>query len=457
MSKSKNAIALAFAGFVAITSAAYAALPFADSQETPLPTLAPMVERTMPAVVNVFSRARIPVERNPMLSDPFFRRFFNVPEQPRERQAQSLGSGVIVDANHGYILTNHHVVAEADEISVQLSDGRNLTARLVGSDSETDIALLQVDDTSGLVALPFANSDQLRVGDFVVAIGNPFGLGHSVTSGIVSGLGRSGLGIEGYEDFIQTDASINPGNSGGALVNLRGELVGVNTAILSKSGGNMGIGFAIPINMARNILNQLSEFGEVQRGRLGVSVQNLTPDLARAFGITDRHGAVVTQVEPGSAAERAGLQSGDIVLEVNGQAVQSAADLRNVVGLMRVGEEVTLKVQRGSEQRTLSTKVKAPQLTQVEGEKIHPRFAGAALGNIVEGMPEFGRLHGVVVTAVDRRSPAAVAGLRPGDIITQANRRSVQDIDGLRQAVQGSGNLLLNVQRGGGAFYILLQ
>ena len=281
---------------------AQSTLPAAvDSQA--LPTLAPMLEKATPAVVNIATESRL--ARNPLLDDPFFRRFFNIPEQPLERKAQSVGSGVVVDARRGYVITNHHVVDGVDTITVTLRDGRKLNAKVIGSDRESDVAVIQI-PSGNLTALPLADSDALRVGDFVVAIGNPFGLGQTVTSGIISALGRSGLGIQGYEDFIQTDASINPGNSGGALVNLRGELVGINTAIIAPGGGNVGIGFAIPSNMVSRLMNQIIAHGSVRRGQLGVSAQDLTPDLARAFNIPANQGAIIAQVSPRSAAARAG-------------------------------------------------------------------------------------------------------------------------------------------------------
>ncbi len=451
----------AFAGAALLTLAAVAApagaaLPTADSQGQPLPSLAPMLERSVPAVVNIFTRTRVPQQQHPLLSDPFFRRFFDVPQQPQERFSQSLGSGVIVDAKNGYVLTNHHVIDRAVEISVNLQDGRTLKAELVGSDPESDVAVIKV-ETNDLVELPVADSSRLRVGDFVVAIGNPFGLGQTVTSGIVSALSRSGLGIEGYEDFIQTDASINPGNSGGALVNLRGELVGINTAILSKSGGNVGIGFAIPINMAGEIMAQLIKHGEVRRGHLGVEAQDLTPDLAAAFGLSDRSGAVVTRVHPGTPGERAGLRPGDVLVEVNGRPVRDSADIRNVVGLLRVGEEVKLKLLRDGKTRDISAKIEEPKVDTLEGEKLHPRLAGAKLGNIVEGMPLYGKVQGVVVTEMIRGGIAWNAGLRPGDVITQANRKPVTGLDELRHAVEGSSALLLNIVRGDGAVFLLIR
>ncbi len=433
----------------------HAALPAFDSQGENLPTLAPMLEKTVPGVVNVFTRTRVAVRQSPLLSDPFFRRFFNVPEQPRERMAQSLGSGVVVDAKKGYILTNHHVIDGADEISVNLSDGRTLQAQLVGSDPETDIAVLHVEHGK-LTALPMSNSDNTRVGDFVVAIGNPFGLGQTVTSGIVSAMGRSGLGIEGYEDFIQTDASINPGNSGGALVNLRGELVGVNTAILSKSGGNVGIGFAIPINMASEVMNQLIEHGEVRRGVLGAQAQNLTPELATAFNIEHQQGAVVTQVTKGSPADKAGLQTGDVITELNGREVQGASDVRNQVGLLRIGQQVDIRILRDGKIKRIKAVVEEPELTAVTGDKLHPRLNGAVLANLAEETVS-GQVQGVVVAEVAPGSAAMAAGLRRGDVITQANRKAVTDLDSMRTAVKDSNALLLNIQRRGGALFLLLQ
>ncbi|HEX9802413.1 MAG TPA: DegQ family serine endoprotease [Gammaproteobacteria bacterium] len=438
-----------------ITLPLHAALPAFDSQGENLPTLAPMLEKTVPGVVNVFTRTRVAVRQSPLLADPFFRRFFNIPEQPTERMEQSLGSGVVVDAKRGYILTNHHVIAGADEISVNLANGQTLDATLVGSDPETDIAVLQVKD-GGLRALPMSDSDKTRVGDFVVAIGNPFGLGQTVTSGIVSAIGRSGLGIEGYEDFIQTDASINPGNSGGALVNLRGELVGVNTAILSKSGGNVGIGFAIPINMAREIMNQLIEHGEVRRGVLGAQAQDLTPELASAFNIERQQGAVVTQVTGGSPADKAGLQAGDVITELNGRSVQNAADVRNRIGLLRIGQQVEMKIVRDGKGRTIRARVEEPELAAQAGDKLHPRLAGAVLANLAEETVQ-GRVQGVVVAEVAPASPALIAGLRQGDVIVQANRKPVADLDSLRAAIKGSDALLLNIQRRGGALFLLLQ
>jgi serine protease Do/serine protease DegQ len=444
-------------GLLFFTFAAQASLPIQDSQGQKLPSLAPMLDRTIPAVVNVASSGKVKVRQNPLFEDPFFRRFFDIPDQPQERRTQSLGSGVIVDAEHGYILTNNHVIEHADEIDVLLHDGRHYSAKLIGTDPDTDIAVIKV-DAKNLQQVSMGNSDNLNVGDFVVAIGNPFGLGQTVTSGIVSALGRSNLGIEGYEDFIQTDASINPGNSGGALVNLNGQLVGVNTAIFSQSGGNIGIGFAIPINMARSVMEQLIKYGEVKRGHLGAQVQNLTPDLAEAFAIKHKHGAVVTQVTPGSAAEKAGLKSGDVMVEVNGKPIKEAADVRNAIGLLRVGDEVSLTVLRDGKKRELTAVVAETSAKDTaQGKKLHERLAGASFSNIEPGMPMYGKIKGVLIGDVEQGSPAWRAGLRKGDIITSVNRKEVTNIDELRAAMDHSDKLLLNIRRGNGALFLYLQ
>lgn len=331
-----------------------AALPWVNN---PLPE---MLKKVIPGVVNISTRTRIRYEENPLFRDPFFRQFFDIPNMPMEQEQQSLGSGVVVDAVKGYIVTNHHVVKNADRITVTLQDGQNVEAKLVGSDENTDIALIKIKN-GHLVELPKGNSDLLQVGDIVVAIGSPFGLGQTVTSGIVSALGRSSLGIEGYEDFIQTDASINPGNSGGALVNLQGELIGINTAIVGPSGGNVGIGFAIPINLADQIITQIIQYGIIKRGQLGIQMQDLTPDLARAFDIEQQHGAVIAGIIPTSPADKAGLKRGDIVIAVNGQKVDSATRLRNHIALMQVGDLVSLDILRdGKEIDNIQARIAKP-------------------------------------------------------------------------------------------------
>src|SRR5277367_4003945 len=300
---------------------AYAGSPPASppGDAAPMPSLAPMVKRVSPSVVNIATRGTIKEQpgRNPLLDDPFFRRFFDTPPdaRPHERQFRSAGSGVIVDAKNGYIITNHHVVENASEITITLLDNRTFTAKVIGSDEGADVAVLQAKQPN-LIAMALGDSAKLEVGDYVVAIGNPFGLQHTVTAGIVSALGRTGINPDGYEDFIQTDASINPGNSGGALVNLRGELVGINSAILSRSGGNIGIGFAIPVNMVKGVMEQLIKYGQVKRGVLGVQLYNVTPDIAKEFGLTETTGALVAGVAQGSAADRAGIKTGDIIVSL---------------------------------------------------------------------------------------------------------------------------------------------
>jgi Do/DeqQ family serine protease len=342
------------AALVAAPPAAPAAIP--EMAAGQIPSLAPILREVTPGVVNIGVKARARTVDNPLLNDPFFRRFFNLPPQQRERETQATGSGVIVDAAQGYVLTNNHVVDEADQIEVTTKDNRRFRAKLIGRDPDTDVAVLKIDGR-GLTALQFGDSDKLEVGDFVLAIGNPFGLGQTVTSGIVSALGRSGLGIEGYEDFIQTDASINPGNSGGALVDLRGRLVGLNTAILAPGGGNIGIGFAVPINMAKSVMDQLIRYGEVKRGRIGIGIQELTPEIAQGLGIKRTEGAVIAKVEPSSSAERAGLKAGDLVLAVDGVPIKSATQLRNRIGLTRVGESVEMQIERKGEPRTVRAQI----------------------------------------------------------------------------------------------------
>ena len=357
--------ALVVSGGIALTAGnvspvlAGAPIPLADG--APVQSLAPVVSRITPGIVGISVRGRVR-EDNPLLQDPMFRRFFNMQQQPVERETQATGSGVIVDAAQGYVMTNAHVVENANSIEVTTKDNRRLTAKLIGRDPDTDIAVLQI-PSSDLTAVPIGDSDRLQVGDFALAIGNPFGLGQTVTSGIISALGRSGLGIEGYEDFIQTDASINPGNSGGPLVDLQGRVVGINTAILAPGGGNIGIGFAVPINMARQVMDQLVNYGEIKRGRIGVAIQDLTPDLAQALGTRHTQGAVIARVEQGSPAERAGLRTNDLVVAINGAPMRSGTELRNRVGLSRIGDEVELTVERGGVERTVSVRIEKATTT----------------------------------------------------------------------------------------------
>lgn len=446
----KTGFALAFALSLGSMNA-YSVLP-AQVNGEPLPSLSPMLDRSMPAVVNISTAINVKNQQNPLMNDPVFRYFFGIPNQPRQQQKNSLGSGVILDKDEGYILTNNHVIDKADLIAVTLSDGRQLNAKLIGTDPEADVAVIQI-PADNLSALAVADSSQLKVGDFVVAIGNPFGLGQTVTSGIVSALGRSGLGIEGYEDFIQTDASINPGNSGGALVNLRGEFVGMNTAILAPSGGNVGIGFAIPANMAITIMESLIKHGEVRRGLLGVTTQDLTPELVKAFALKGHNGAVISRVEAGSPAEKAGLEPGDIIVGINGQDIKNgSSQIRTAIGLLQVGDTANIEIMRGDERKTLQATIGKPKRPQLAGEKLHPLLTGSILSVTTKDQVE-----GILLEKVDVNTYPWKAGLRPGDIIVNANRFRVRTLDELKQVVNPRSPLLINLQRGGESFFAVLQ
>jgi serine protease Do/serine protease DegQ len=421
--------------------------------ENAMPSLAPMIEDVSPAVVNISVSGSVAVN-NPLAQDEFFRRFFQLPpEGPRE--VQSAGSGVIVDAAQGYILTNHHVIENATKITVTLFDNRSLDAKVIGSDEGSDIAVLQV-AAEDLAQIKLGDSADLRVGDYVVAIGNPFGFSHTVTSGIVSGLGRSGINPDAYEDFIQTDASINPGNSGGALVNLRGELVGVNSAIISRGGGNIGIGFAIPVNMVRSIMDQLIEHGSVSRGLLGVNITDLSPENAAIFGLSNTAGALVAAVTPNSAAERAGIEIEDVIVSINGERVRDSGALRNMIGLMRPGEQVRVGLIRdGREMTIVATLGELPQAAAAAPEpeepaELDPVFDGA---EIVENDDE----SGLLVARVLPESPAAERGLRSGDVITHVNRVRVRGIAEATGLMQGARSIILTVQRGNRNQLILMR
>ena len=432
------------------SAASWAALPINLPDGGAMPSLAPMLERTTPGVVNIATYASVRV-RNPLLDDPFFRQFFQIPEERRRyrRREQSAGSGVIVDARNGYIVTNNHVVDRADEIIVGLTDGRTLSAKLVGVDPQVDLAVLKVEG-DGLAEVQFADSGALRVGDFVVAIGNPFGLEQTVTSGIVSALGRSGLGIEGYEDFIQTDASINPGNSGGALVDLSGKLVGINTAIVSpgRYGGSVGIGFAIPSNMVRAIMNQLVEHGEVRRGRIGLKVQTLNPELASAFGVEASEGVVVVDVEPGSIADAAGVEPSDIVTHVGGREVHRVADFHAQTAVIMVGDVVDLRVVRNGNKKRFRLKIDDNRVVDVDGGRIDGRLSGARLSDFRDDEdPASGA--GVLVAEVEKNSAAWRYGLRSGDIIIAANRRATHNVADLIEGVRYASTVRLRVYRSG--------
>jgi len=456
-------ISVRFVAALTTIVAALAVVPLANgvlpsvSDGGALPSLAPMLDEVTPAVVNIATRGSVEMRMNPLFNDPFFRRFFNVPDQPRQRKTQSLGSGVIIDAKRGLVVTNNHVIANADQITVKLRDGRNLTAKLVGSDPDTDVAVVKI-PAERLTAVKLADSDRLRVGDYVVAIGNPFGLGQTVTSGIISALARSGLGITGYDDLIQTDASINPGNSGGALVNLRGELVGINTAIFSQSGGNIGIGFAIPTNMVRKVTEQLVNHGEVRRGFLGAQLQDLDPDLAEAFGLKARKGAVLVNIVSDSPAAQAGLQPGDVVVEVNGKPVENAAYLRNRVGLTRIGEPVKLTFIREGKRRSVTVKVAERETAAGPMDLRNERLAGATFGDIPEQSPAYGRIPGVMVFEVSQGSRVAAAGLRQGDIISSVNRVPTRNLEEFLSVVNRlDGQMLLRVRRGNQAAFMVIK
>jgi len=440
------AAALAAGPAIMVVRPAYAASPAPVADAAPMPSLAPMVKRVSPAVVNIATRGTIkeePGQRNPLLDDPFFRRFFDAPpdSRPRERQFQSAGSGVIVDAKNGYIITNHHVVENASEITVTLLDNRSFSAKVIGSDEGADIAVLQAKQPN-LIAMALGDSARLEVGDYVVAIGNPFGLQHTVTAGIVSALSRTGINPEGYEDFIQTDASINPGNSGGALVNLRGELVGINSAILSRSGGNIGIGFAIPVNMAKGVMDQLIKYGQVKRGVLGVNIYNVTPDIAKEFGLSESSGALVAGVAQGSAAERAGVKTGDIITSINSVAMKDASELRNTIGMLRIGDKVEIGLLRdGKALKVTALIAERSDLETANAVDINKGLEGAELHDA----PDNG---GVLVRTIQEGSPAAQNGMRANDLIVGVGRTPIANTKGLKEAAKNANVLVLNVRRG---------
>lgn len=409
-------------------------------------TLAPMLKKIMPAVVNIAAQGELPVN-NP-----------NVPPGST-REFASLGSGVIVDASKGYVITNAHVIEKSKRITVTLSDGRNFKAKLIGADAATDIAVLQI-PAEKLTAMPTGNSDNLQVGDYVAAIGNPFGLSQTATTGIISALERGSLGIEGpqgLEDFIQTDASINPGNSGGALVNTNGELIGINTAILTPEGGNIGIGFAIPINMTKTIMSQLVQYGSVKRGLMGVIVQDLTPDLAKGFDVTGVKGAVVTQVTPNSPAQKGGLLPGDIIEAVNNKTTDTASSVRNAVGVLRVGANIDLVVLRKGKKMKMDVVTSDPDKYLETAEAQNPFLFGLSLRDFDSQTPAQGHVQGVQITFVSKSSAAWREGVLPGDVIVSANQIPVKSLKELQDiAAKSSKTLLLNLIRGNGAIFVVL-
>ncbi len=435
---------------------ASAGLPVSLPGQGPLPSLAPMLEKINPAVVNIATYSTQINRYNPLLNDPFFRRFFNIPDarlrqyQQPERKQQSAGSGVIVDAAEGVVVTNYHVIKGADEVQVSLIDGRRFAADVIGTDPELDIATLRI-NAENLSDVRIADSSAVRVGDFVVAIGNPFGLGQTVTTGIVSAIGRSGLGIEGYENFIQTDASINPGNSGGALVNLRGELVGINTAIIAPAGGNVGIGFAIPANMVSASVRQLLVYGKVKRGDIGIAIQDITPQLSEAFNLRNgQQGVLITQVDEHSPAAAAGIRPGDIVMRINGTNTASSAHFRSQISMSAIGDKLRLGILRQNQSLEVGVKVVAREDLAYSGKGFHPLLEGALFENNPAG--------GVLVSAVKPNSRAAYSGIRPDDLIISANRIAVHDIKTLRHALnKDRSSILLKIVRDNLSLFLVIR
>lgn len=436
-----------------------------DSQRGVL-TMAPLLERVTPAVVSIDIRGTAKTPQASNRNEELLERFFGgrIPNEPREKRG--LGSGVIVDASKGLIITNAHVIDGADEITVTLEDKRQLEAEIVGTDEKTDIALIKV-SARGLKELKLARASDVKVGDYVIAVGNPFGLSHSVTSGIVSALGRDRGGTrDGYQDFIQTDASINPGNSGGALVNSKGELIGINSAIVSRSGGNQGIGFAVPTNIVQGVMRQLESYGEVRRGRIGVLIGDITPTLKEALDLTTLNGALVSDVVEDSPAEKAGLKRDDVIVAFNGGDVLDASDIRNAVGLIEPGERADITYLRDGKRRTTRIDVEAVSeddeesgVVSTEKEDLASEsFSGAELTDIPSDLDLRGGDEGVYVSTVERGSKAQRAGLRKGDIIRAVNRQDIIDLDDFEDATEGEeGPFALSVERNGSTFYVAVK
>jgi len=442
----------------ALTAACISGLALAQANAPrPLPTLAPMIETVAPAVVNIAVTANIRSEAQTP-QDELLRRFFDFEGPPGDREVEGAGSGVIVDAVNGYVLTNHHVIANAAHITVTLLENRSLNARVVGSDEASDLAVLQV-ESAHLTSIPLGDSSSLHVGDYVVAIGNPFGFTNSVTAGIVSALGRSGLNNGSFEDFIQTDASINPGNSGGALVNLNGELVGINSAIISRTGGNVGIGFSIPVNMVRAIMQQLIATGTVRRGLLGVKIQDVTPDIAATYELPTNSGALVYEVNPDSAAEKAGIRIEDVIISINGIRLRDSGSLRNAIGLLPPGEKVAVGLLRDGREQTLTavlgeiapTRVTAARREEEDDADLDGLFEGA---EIIENSGPNG---GLLVARVDPNSPAAQRGLQQGDVITTVNRVPIRTMAEAVPIMEKARAILLVVQRADRSHLILMR
>ncbi|AHG19755.1 serine endoprotease DegQ [Chania multitudinisentens RB-25] len=456
--KKKSLILSALAMSISLTltsvPTANAVMPVAVEGQ-PLPSLAPMLEKVLPAVVSVRVEGTQIQQRQQLPEE--FKFFFgpNMPsQQPNSRPFEGLGSGVIIDVEKGYILTNNHVINNADKISIQLNDGREYDAKLIGRDEQSDIALLQVSDAKNLTAVKMADSDKLRVGDFAVAVGNPFGLGQTATSGIISALGRSGLNLEGLENFIQTDASINRGNSGGALVNLNGELIGINTAILAPGGGNIGIGFAIPSNMVQSLSQQLIEFGEVKRGLLGIKGSEMTADIGKAFNTDVQRGAFVSEVLPKSAAAKAGIKAGDILVSIEGKPINSFAELRAKVGTTPPGTTIKVGLLREGKPMDVSVTLDNSENATTNAETLSPSLQGASLSN--SALPNGDK--GVKIENVEKGTPAAQIGLQKGDVIIGINRERTESISALRKQLDAKPTVAaLNIVRGGENIYLLLR
>lgn len=447
---------------IAFASAPLPMLVAPEAQNAMSDSLAPMLKKVMPAVVNIVAQGDIKDSKNPFREDrrPLNEKRPNAeePESNPEQKFESIGSGVIVNAEKGYIVTNNHVIADAKTITVNLSDGRDYTAKVIGTDKSADLAVLQI-RAKNLEALSFGDSAKLQVGDFVAAIGSPYGLNQTVTSGIVSALHRPTPVIEGYQDFIQTDASINPGNSGGALVNFQGQLVGINTAIITpEDGGNVGIGFAIPSDMVKSLVNQLIEYGSVKRGLLGVLVQNLTPSLADAFGHPGLEGALITRISPDSPAQAMGLQPGDVITAVNNQPVKTSYQVRNIIGLLRVNSPITLQINRDGKPLTVTTQLVDPKKQAAQVKADNPLFYGVTMRQFDQQMPAYGHVRGVQVLNVEPATDASRANLLPGDVIVSANLKPIQTLSMLDEILtKKPEELVLNVLRHGGAFFLVLK
>ena len=458
MSKSTlllSALALSIGLSLAVPAPVLASLPTQVPGQGAVPSLAPMLEKVLPAVVSVQVEGTAPV--NQQVPDEL-KKFFgddggSAPNQPTQ-QFEGLGSGVIIDAIKGYVLTNNHVISDAQKISVQLNDGREFDAKLIGSDDQSDIALLQIQKASHLTQIAIADSDKLRVGDFAVAVGNPFGLGQTVTSGIVSALGRSGLNLEGLENFIQTDAAINRGNSGGALLNLNGELIGINTAILAPGGGSIGIGFAIPSNMAQTLAQQLIQFGEIKRGLLGIRGMEMTADIAKAFNLDVQRGAFVSEVLPNSGSAKAGIKSGDVITSLNGKPLNSFAELRSRIATTEPGSKVKLGLLRDGKPLEVEVTLDKSTSSTASAQLIIPALEGATLS---DGQAKSGT-KGVVISNVEKGSPAAQVGLHKDDVIIGINRQQTASIAELRKVLEAKPAVIaLNVMRGNESIYLLMR